>query len=74
MTNNWDWLPRDESGNPIFDDLDDVIFVQWMKDQLMWEPEARPGYSEMRGPSRAWWLAIPLGVVALVLISLLTGG
>ncbi len=74
MTNNWDWLPRDAEGNPIFDDMDDVIFVRYMRDRLMWEPEARPGRSEMRGPSCVFWIVAGLGVVALVLISLLTGG
>ena len=69
MTNNWDWLPRDSKGNPIFDDMDDVIFVQYLKDRLMWEPEARPGYSEMRGPSCAWWLAALLIPVAAALVA-----
>ncbi len=49
-------------------DLDDNLIRQ-MKDLLMWEPEARPGYSEMRGPSRAWWLAALLIPVAAALVA-----
>ena len=69
MTNNWDWLPRDDNGNPIFDDMDDVIFVGYLKDQLMWEPEARPGHSEMRGPSRVTCLLLLLIPVAAALVA-----
>ncbi len=49
-------------------DLDDNL-IRLMREQLMWEPEARPGYSEMRGPSRVTCLLLLLIPLALGLLA-----
>lgn len=64
----WDWLPTDENDNPVFSDLDDIIFFGWMRDQIVWERPARPGRSDMEGPPL--WVILGAPAIAIVMLLL----
>lgn len=69
---DWSWLPRDEDGNPIFHD--EIVFFEWMKDQICKEPERTGSPSAVPMAWRDWlaWVGVAV-VVAIVTLIYLRG-
>jgi hypothetical protein len=73
MNDKWDWLPRDENGNPIFYDFD-IIMEVWMVDQITWDPRDHRPETPQSPPMTAlnWlaWVAVGLIVGVGILLNL----